>query len=77
MTLGIQIVPPFGAVLQPLGKPGHNGVVPLDTFVVVGNEVVLTIHGNKFHRPAQNLQRIVQLDALADRYIGIGRTVQE
>ena len=40
-------------------------------------EVVLTIHGNEFHRPAQNLQRIVQLDALADRYIGIGRTVQE
>ena len=34
--------------------------------------MVFTVHGNKFHRLAQYLQRIIQLDTFTDRHGGGG-----
>ena len=35
--------------------------------------MVFTVHGNKFHRLAQYLQRIIQLDTFTDRHVCIYR----
>ncbi len=39
--------------------------------------MVFTIHGNKFHRLAQYLQRIIQLDTFTDRHVRIYRAMQQ
>ena len=39
--------------------------------------MVFTVHGNKFHRLAQYLQRIIQLDTFTDRHVCIYRAMQQ
>ena len=39
--------------------------------------MVFTLHGNKFHRLAQYLQRIIQLDTFTDRHVRIYRAMQQ
>ncbi len=39
--------------------------------------MILTVHGNEFHRLAQYLQRIIQLDTFTDRHVRIYRAMQQ
>ena len=55
----------------------HDRFVPQLALGIITDEVVLAIHRYKLYRLAQYLQRIVQLDAFADRHIRIDRTMQQ
>jgi len=39
--------------------------------------VVLTLDGDEFHGSAKHLQGVEELDALADRHVGVGGAVEQ
>ena len=77
MTLRIQVVPPFVSALQVTCKPGHDGVVPKYSLIVVGHEVVFSFYLDEFYCLAQNFQSIEKLDTFANGYVSIYSAVEQ
>ena len=70
-------IPPGWVILQPFCKPCKDGVLPLDSLVVLKDVVVLVFykyHGGLF---AKKLEGGVHLNALAYRYVVVLVTVKE
>ena len=73
----IKRIPPQRVVLQPFGKPSEDGVLPSEAFVVIDDVMVLPIDENHRRLAAEELQRGVHLDALADGDVRVCCAVDE
>ena len=65
----VHLIPPRSIVLEPLGKPCHDGVVPLDALVIIGDVVVLAPNKHQGGFAPEQLERGVHLNAFAHRHI--------
>ena len=73
----IKFGPPFGLILQPMCEPGEDGILPGQTLVVVGDDVIFTIDLDIADRFAQDAQSGEELLAFVGRYVGIDGAVQQ
>ena len=44
MSFRIKRIPPLRFVLQVFGKPGKDGVLPFETFLVIRYSVILSVY---------------------------------
>ena len=73
----IKFGPPFGLILQPMCKPGEDGILPGQTLVVVGDDVIFAIDLDVADWFAQDAQSGEELLAFVGRYVGINGAVQQ
>ena len=71
----INRIPPSSIILQPLGEPSPNGVLPLDALAIIHNVMILTSHQYHSGFTTEEFQSGVHLDTFAYRYIHIGITM--
>lgn len=75
--LAVKRVPPAGITLQVFSKPGHDGVLPFHLLVEVCDDMIFTFNSDKLNVAAKNLQGVEELDALADRNVGVDSAVEK
>ena len=73
----IEGIPPSGVVLQPLGKPGEDGVLPTDALAVIQDVVVLTVDQHHGGLAAKELEGGIHLDALSYGHVVVHIAMQE
>ncbi len=77
LLISIHFCPPGTIILQPLGKPGKDGVLPLQSLLIIDDVMILTIYQYHRRRTAEEFQSRIELDALAHRHIIIGSSVNK
>ena len=77
ILLAVEFVPPSGIVLKPFGEPCHDGVLPYDAALEACHHMVLVLHRDELHIASEDAQGVEELDALADRHIGVDRAVEQ
>ena len=68
LFISVHFRPPGSIVLQPLGKPGKDGVLPFQSLLVVDDVMILTIYQYHRRRTAKKFQRCIELERFTDSH---------
>ena len=71
----INRIPPSSIILQPLGEPSPNSVLPLDALAIIHDVMILTCHQYHGGFTTKEFQSSIHLDTFAHWHIHIGITM--